>query len=43
MSGFEWWTGSWGQWLFVVMVIVPVIAAMVMSFLARPNLPDKGE
>jgi len=33
--GFEWWTGSFGQWLFVAMVIVPMIFAGAFSYLAK--------
>jgi len=35
MTGFEWWTGSWGQWLFVAMTVAPVMFAAVMTCLAR--------
>lgn len=35
MTGFEWWTGSAGQWLFVGMVFAPVVAATIMSYIAR--------
>lgn len=35
MVGFEWWTGSFGQWLFVAMVIVPMIFAGAFSYLER--------
>lgn len=31
MGGFEWWTGSHGQWLFVAMTIAPVIACLIME------------
>lgn len=35
MAGFEWWTGTFGQWLFVAMVIVPMIFAGAFSYLAK--------
>ena len=35
MTGFEWWTGSWGQLLFVAMIVIPVVGAMVASFMAK--------
>lgn len=35
MVGFEWWTGSWGQWLFVAMTVIPVIAAVAMEVIVR--------
>lgn len=35
MTGFEWWTGSVGQWVFVAMVIIPCVVAVAMDWLVR--------
>lgn len=35
MAGFEWWTGSFGQWLFIAMSVTPCIAAAVLTYLVK--------
>lgn len=38
--GFEWWTGSWGQWLFIAMTVLPVVAAAFAK--QKPRLCGRG-